>query len=1115
MPTKLIGTQPYQVPRNADLGNLAYQNNDSVVVTNIQATGGVTGNIDSQIGVSGNRRPSVRPSLSIDFTKSDSIDPRVVFSRSSGSATYYDGTTTYRSEENELTWSQTLSNAVWVKQNVAISENAAVAPDGTITADMVKSTAQAVTHYVYQANSMTGEYTFSVYAKAGTHKYLQIAFGGADASLYANFDVEAGISTPAYSSDGLATCGISYVGNGWYRCWFSYSKFSNANILPCMVDSLDATRNAYGQTEGYFYLWGMQVEKKSQPSTYTQTTSYPLINNSFALQTKSSNTPRFDYDPLTGESKGLLLEESRTNLVFASSVFNSSSIWSGATAVVIQDNYIMAPDGTLTGSKLKSTSTSSNHFTSLGIAAMGSNKTLSVYAKAGTGKYLQIYTDYVNTDYANFDLVNGTVTATGSTAFNANITNVGGGWYRCSFATGSTLSQNIALCIITSGTAVRSENHTQELDVYIWGAQVENGTYPTAYIPAPVIPGGSSNYGTVIAANGALQTTDPGEIRYNYNENGAKQLLVENANLNHIPLSESLLNGQNLVSTSVLAFNNTTKTLAPDGLYTATEIVEGTGTGFHYWWKVLSTAFSTNTTYTMSVYLKAGRNTDTVSTFVLFYNTVGDTLSSQRKISDGTPVGNGWYRHSFTFTTGSSITNNLVGVNKSWSSYAGDPNNTYYVWGLQVEYNNRATTYIPSYTTFTSRASIGTYWDSKGTLRTAPANTPRYSYNPNALGVKPKLLLEPAATNLIVTSTVPGLYTNGVIDVVAPDGTTTGVRAPKVDGPTWTGDAINTTYCSSYFIKKYNWRYARLGWSGVGPNNSDLGGVVGTLSDAIFDFDTGTFTSRSSYGATGQRWYAQPLPGGWWRISCYFTNGNTYLTGASTVSCCQGATNYTLVGGTTYMVSTWGWQCEAGYAPSSYIPSTGSSVTRAADVYSSVSVWRSDDGYIASQVTRAEDKAYAPLLSPNVKQQWYNQAEGSLYSEFDVYEVSNGLLGGMIPAAIDGGQGATMSGICVYKNTNGNSLYLYKGTQGKALALSYMSSKTLYKTIIGYNPTTMSGSVGSTYVSTTLNTPFNTDTWTTLWFGRDYYGNRLNGHITKVSYFPKFLSSSEMISLTA
>jgi hypothetical protein len=71
--------------------------------------------------------------------------------------------------------------------------------------------------------------------------------------------------------------------------------------------------------------------------------------------------PRFDHDPVTGESLGLLIEEQRANLLVRSEEFDNAAWTINSSEVTAQGNVVVAPDGTLTGYKLIATTGSAPH----------------------------------------------------------------------------------------------------------------------------------------------------------------------------------------------------------------------------------------------------------------------------------------------------------------------------------------------------------------------------------------------------------------------------------------------------------------------------------------------------------------------------------------------------------------------------------------------------------------------------------------------------------------------------------------------------------------------------------------------------------------------------------
>lgn len=86
--------------------------------------------------------------------------------------------------------------------------------------------------------------------------------------------------------------------------------------------------------------------------TFTRTTNATnpatYVDSNGLIVSASDNQPRFDYNLNTGgDCKGLLIEESRTNLIENSTNFQISSAWSSLGTTVTTDSTVTSPDGTL------------------------------------------------------------------------------------------------------------------------------------------------------------------------------------------------------------------------------------------------------------------------------------------------------------------------------------------------------------------------------------------------------------------------------------------------------------------------------------------------------------------------------------------------------------------------------------------------------------------------------------------------------------------------------------------------------------------------------------------------------------------------------------------------
>jgi hypothetical protein len=435
--------------------------------------------------------PNQKPSLLLDFANVKALDPRITFTRTT-TATYYNGVTTAKAEENLLLQSQAFNEAVWTKQSVGlpITPNTEVAPNGTTTAESIILSVGAGIHAVIQtASAFSGGRVASLFVKAGTHPYVQIAFNG-DSTPWANFDVTSG-SGAVGSTGSNQTASIVDAGNGWYRCIVYTTSTTATNFYVTFVDSSTSVRlqnwTALG-TETIF-VWGAQLEQRSAVTAYTPTTTQPITNYIPVLLTAASGVARFDHNPTTGESLGLLVEEQRSNLLTYSDDF-ANAAWT-KTRASITSNTIVAPSGELTGDKLVEDTTASNTHSADQFVTVVTNTdyTFSCYVKAAERSQIQLFAFHAasgtnNTEGVIFNLSTLTVGTDTSAAQRNTITAVGNGWYRISgvfknqIDTGT--SYQIRMIDNSGNSSYTGDGYS---GIFIWGAQLEQASFSTSYIP--------------------------------------------------------------------------------------------------------------------------------------------------------------------------------------------------------------------------------------------------------------------------------------------------------------------------------------------------------------------------------------------------------------------------------------------------------------------------------------------------------------------------------------------------------------------------------------------------------------------------------------------------------
>ena len=393
-----------------------------------------------------NNFPAIKPTLLLDFANTEQLDPRITFTRAS-TATFYDGRTVAKAEENLLLQSQTFDSATWVKTGVTVTANGAVAPDGTTTAESCSYSTAGDQLRQFATFSSGLPYAISIYARSVS-----------------------GNTTLSFDLTNAETQTFTVTGT-WARYEWTVTPSAARTWLDIQMAGTAVVE-----------LWGAQVEQRSAVTAYTPTTTQPITNYIPVLLTAAAGVPRFEHNPITGESLGLEIEEQRTNLVTYSEQFDDASWTKGGGSITA--NAITSPDGNLTADRLVEDTSTGEHRVSRGIAlggsVDGSAYAISVFAKAsGRTRIRMIDNNQIASGLSVFDLAAGTVVSgTGQ------ITPVGNGWYRCTifplknFSTTSILIINL----VSSGTTF-SYTGDGFSGVFLWGAQLEAGAFATSYIP--------------------------------------------------------------------------------------------------------------------------------------------------------------------------------------------------------------------------------------------------------------------------------------------------------------------------------------------------------------------------------------------------------------------------------------------------------------------------------------------------------------------------------------------------------------------------------------------------------------------------------------------------------
>jgi hypothetical protein len=210
-------------------------------------------------------------------------------------------------------------------------------------------------------------------------------------------------------------------------------------------------------------------------AVFTRASTGTYYDSAGVLRTAAINAPRFDYDPATLQLKGLLLEDTSTNLAQQSANLANAAAWgpsggNGVVAPTATGNQVIAPDGTTTAARIVFPAVSgAGAWSTLtqNITTTVNPSVFSMWLRGNVGGelvYLQATPDAV-TYYRS--------AATLTTAwqrFSVTITGAGQGYF----------------CQIGIDRRDAAQTSTSAQTIFAWGAQCESN-YMSSHIPTTTV----------------------------------------------------------------------------------------------------------------------------------------------------------------------------------------------------------------------------------------------------------------------------------------------------------------------------------------------------------------------------------------------------------------------------------------------------------------------------------------------------------------------------------------------------------------------------------------------------------------------------------------------------
>jgi hypothetical protein len=178
------------------------------------------------------------------------------------------------SRTNRALRSQDFTSGSWAKDGTTITADAAAAPDGTGTADLMVDDLTNGQHSISQVptfDSQSSPYVSSIYVKSNGQRWVKIRGhnNGKNSSAWANFDIIDGVAGLAQAQNGNSILEGSKIqavpgATGWYRIEVATRHFVNSDkgsLSLYMLTSDTAAFEVYtGTGTGGMYIWQGQIE---------------------------------------------------------------------------------------------------------------------------------------------------------------------------------------------------------------------------------------------------------------------------------------------------------------------------------------------------------------------------------------------------------------------------------------------------------------------------------------------------------------------------------------------------------------------------------------------------------------------------------------------------------------------------------------------------------------------------------------------------------------------------------------------------------------------------------------------------------------------------------------
>jgi hypothetical protein len=230
--------------------------------------------------------------------------------------------------QHSANFKNTTSSNYW--ENISattVTVDQTTSPDGGVNADLLSTSTSSFDCFFRRANIWAGstQYTYSVFLKQGlsNHRYVGLYIGAGVSALkfpFFDFNNPTVVQIPSGTMVGtINSTRVDAYPNGWYRVIVTFTTAATPATTNCgaYISTSDGTLPASSAAGLDAYVWGIQSEAGSFPTSYIPTTTAPLTRSADVCSILGG-----DFNNFYNQSEGTFL--SSTQLFSIGNDYNAS-----------------------------------------------------------------------------------------------------------------------------------------------------------------------------------------------------------------------------------------------------------------------------------------------------------------------------------------------------------------------------------------------------------------------------------------------------------------------------------------------------------------------------------------------------------------------------------------------------------------------------------------------------------------------------------------------------------------------------------------------------------------------------------------------------------------------